>query len=51
MYNMSWVITVIYNRYLYLGYDIVMTGMYWSDFLKPGIYCIYTVCILFRMRS
>ena len=29
---------------------MVVTGIYWPDFFIPGIYCIYTVCILFRMR-
>ena len=29
---------------------MVMTGIYCTDFFIPGIYCLYTVYILFRMR-
>ena len=29
---------------------MVMTGIYWSGFFISGIYCIHTVCTLFRMR-
>ena len=33
-----------------MWYDLVMIGTYWSYFFIPGIYCIYTVCILFGGR-
>ena len=40
------------SKYMHLGYDMVMTGIYWSDFYTRYIMIlyIYTVCNLFRMR-
>ena len=33
------------SKYIYLGYDMVMTGIYWSDFYTR--YILYIYCLQF----